>query len=1648
MVGLGPMKTEEAEALSRQSSRELGAGLLEVLNDSSNSSLEAAEKNSSSSSNIAAINNDKLNISNDNKDNKDSKESKGDGDSKEQNNKKSEEIAKASLNQGTSEKETTPTSVTRKDSSQAVVGTAEEKQKETGSASAESAGNQNLAADQMRTSNNKLNSSNDHSVPKSSDDSGMKNEMKDYAGIDKSLVNKDSTKGAVEQATMKEIKVEGDGQKVNENPSSSAQSATAAIQQALPSKEGTANEAGSKAPASDESPALAETSLKGSPTTVAIKGEVKTELASSVAATTTATAAAAAGNALTAGSNIADSTAAVASVNQSNDGPVVWVIYTPSKPDLELRRIKEGEEQILGRDYPDMPLPALEVTDMKVSRKQIKAVATRSGLQCTCQGQNAMTYIADAKEPNSRKKIKTKETFMFRPKGMVEMHFKSRGGSQLRIRPLITHPTAGARPLSPGHATKTPLEHPNSQIEELSLSAPLERTSSAQWAIDGTTLRQQRSNQETLSPNSRMLMNGSPRIWNGSSPRARRLSAHGGTAADGSSSGLEGASASSGDVKEGGMEFSWSSAARDHSASPRREDNSSIAGEIMGDLRSASPTFDPTPSTETVRTADEFPFSSSSSRKGNSGASIFASDKHHPHAMSPRVAKRKRSVESAAEAVAASIALGASADAEADSAEDGLDGKRQRRSSRTRKGDEDSLAEIGEAQSRSEEISTGNASRKNSMEATSEGAEGAAGDKTEILSKEVDPPVPGASTSSVIASTAAKDSETIIPQGPGARVGQDFQVEVPAMLRKVKDLRLVGKGKGSIGAWNKLMHNEPEPLPFDADQREDTTLEWTPAEKRAFNKGMYESLKDFISIYRNDSIFKRHGKTPHDLVAYYYRQYKDTMDYPRWKAHVAEGTSTGPPPEYGPIDDDMNAHGGDMSPHAIDLMDSAPGGSNTSSAMSVSTGSTTSAQGGNSSKSPNHIPGILLDMIKWGYLESGEDVFQVEYQGKVTKGSLNEDGVIECEGNSFDSVSRFSVYCKRKSNPKLSGDNGWLSIMYDGKTLGSIRDKYTEKKKAQEASDQAGGGSASSVASSGTGKPITSSGSTAGRASRRSSVASTAATGELQRTSSTCSSSLPANFGASTRSSVANLGVAGQGPATTTSPWTASDNGTRRGAGRVSTRQQATRQQGFFDLQIESESDLSDDEAMRRDLPPVTGGRNSAVNAPPVRAKKDETMKNLIDAEILRPGKRVLRVRYKSHEFWADLRTDGIIVDSATETEFASPSLWSIEIKRRVNPNVRSDSGWYSIFYIPPGTGSGGAESASRSGDDDQESGEGRNMEEDDDDDDMRSGIDDDIDESRFENLHTYRKKYRSVRDMRRQKKMKESFNLINEVKALRSRKAAPTVIAAREDELETHRYTEATLLQWRPQTPPPVEETPEIPEVTDDDDAQSVSSRAGPGRKKRKRRKVAGRAAPAPTATTTQKVNKEPKLYCVCQRRSGEDDDGVSESEADESEMDDEHSWYLQCSKASGACNGWIHPKCFDIDITQRDGEKMKEFICPLCSGDGIELRLVKSERNIKDHVAVYSVGTLIMSKVEYPKGNPVGWFPAKIIEVDFTHHIDTPYLVSYAFNPLLTEWITLGPNDPTRMLAVDWAKSPCYKEQDEKWRKAAEQRAKEWGY
>ncbi|KAK3287237.1 hypothetical protein CYMTET_5239 [Cymbomonas tetramitiformis] len=79
-------------------------------------------------------------------------------------------------------------------------------------------------------------------------------------------------------------------------------------------------------------------------------------------------------------------------------------------------------------------------------------------------------------------------------------------------------------------------------------------------------------------------------------------------------------------------------------------------------------------------------------------------------------------------------------------------------------------------------------------------------------------------------------------------------------------------------------------------------------------------------------------------------------------------------------------------------------------------------------------------------------------------------------------------------------------------------------------------------------------------------------------------------------------------------------------------------------------------------------------------------LKALLDAGLVEadPEKLSLSIRYKDETFKAALLDTGGIVwktDDGQSLEFASPSAWSIFVKRIVTPEKKADDGWKSVKY-------------------------------------------------------------------------------------------------------------------------------------------------------------------------------------------------------------------------------------------------------------------------------------------------------------------------------------------------------------------------------
>jgi hypothetical protein len=90
-------------------------------------------------------------------------------------------------------------------------------------------------------------------------------------------------------------------------------------------------------------------------------------------------------------------------------------------------------------------------------------------------------------------------------------------------------------------------------------------------------------------------------------------------------------------------------------------------------------------------------------------------------------------------------------------------------------------------------------------------------------------------------------------------------------------------------------------------------------------------------------------------------------------------------------------------------------------------------------------PVSLRTLVEKGFLQAGRDNLTVNYKGTTFVASLEKDGTIRFEGETFNSASAFSVHSKRKLTPHKQGDDGWKSVYYAGKQLDEFRKQHNEQ---------------------------------------------------------------------------------------------------------------------------------------------------------------------------------------------------------------------------------------------------------------------------------------------------------------------------------------------------------------------------------------------------------------------------------------------------------------------------------------------------------------------------------------------------------------------------------------------------------------------------
>lgn len=86
----------------------------------------------------------------------------------------------------------------------------------------------------------------------------------------------------------------------------------------------------------------------------------------------------------------------------------------------------------------------------------------------------------------------------------------------------------------------------------------------------------------------------------------------------------------------------------------------------------------------------------------------------------------------------------------------------------------------------------------------------------------------------------------------------------------------------------------------------------------------------------------------------------------------------------------------------------------------------------------------LLDLVEKGIIRPGKDVIECRYKKQTGVATLRENGVIYFDGNTFATVTAFSIFFKRKFTPSKLGDDGWKSVYYKGECLDTYRKEYYE----------------------------------------------------------------------------------------------------------------------------------------------------------------------------------------------------------------------------------------------------------------------------------------------------------------------------------------------------------------------------------------------------------------------------------------------------------------------------------------------------------------------------------------------------------------------------------------------------------------------------
>lgn len=281
----------------------------------------------------------------------------------------------------------------------------------------------------------------------------------------------------------------------------------------------------------------------------------------------------------------------------------------------------------------------------------------------------------------------------------------------------------------------------------------------------------------------------------------------------------------------------------------------------------------------------------------------------------------------------------------------------------------------------------------------------------------------------------------MLPSESSARVGPDFQADLPMLMAKPIITNPNGrKDKGSVLAWSEAQTLVPISEEEAGAISDDESREWTGEDHMAFDKAMREYTKDFGTMARrgNFTIQKPIAEITKELIHYYYRNYKISERYRKWKQYMMHETRSGklqlwlrsfiewPYLLEAVVDNEFNM------------------GLRERRATRSSVLSDKEDRDSSSSRPPSRTQqsaNVLKELMEKGLVEPGPEVLSLKYHGKEFVADLDADGYIKYKNASFDSVSSWSVMIKKTINPKLRGDNGWTSVYYKEKPLAFYREK-------------------------------------------------------------------------------------------------------------------------------------------------------------------------------------------------------------------------------------------------------------------------------------------------------------------------------------------------------------------------------------------------------------------------------------------------------------------------------------------------------------------------------------------------------------------------------------------------------------------------------